>query len=89
MKEPSKIKVLYPYPMKLSNGYSYMLSILQFLNSLSNYYEVILLSLDKEAEIKRYFKNILNVELNKNLKIITISNKFFFLKSNKQFFLKI
>ena len=84
----SKIKVIYPYPMKLSNGYSYMLSILQFLNSLSNYYEVILLSLDKESEIKRYFKNILNIEFNKNLKIVTISNKFFFLKSNKLFFFR-
>jgi len=88
MKEFSKVKVLYPYPMKLSNGYTYMLSILQFLNSLSNYYEVILLSLDKECEIKNYFKNILNVELNKNLKIVTISNKFFFLKSNKLFFFR-
>jgi len=82
------MKIYYPYPMRLSNGYSYMLSILQFLNSLADYYQVEILSLDSEHEIDEYFDRVLNLKRNKNLNVKTISNKFLFIKSNKIFFFR-
>lgn len=72
--------------MKLSNGYTYMLSILQFLNSLSNKFEVILICLDTENEIDDYFNDVLGEKKSKNLRIYTQTNTFFGIKSNKIFF---
>jgi len=80
------MKILYPYPMKLSNGYSYMLSILQFLNALADFIDIQIYSLDSSKEIEDYFKNTLGLEKNQNLKIQTIKNKFLFVKSNKFIF---
>jgi len=81
------MKIIYPYPMHISNGYTYMLSIIQFLNTLAEIVTVELLCLDSREDIKDYLKNNLNVDLHSNLKVITISNKKFGIKSNKLFFI--
>ena len=31
------MKIIYPYPMQISKGYTYMLSIIQFLNTLAKF----------------------------------------------------
>jgi len=80
------MKIIYPYPMRMSNGYTYMLSILQFLNALADFYVVEILCLDSEEEIEKYFINVLGLKKNNNLKIITISNRCCHIKSNKFFF---
>ena len=73
--------------MHISNGYTYMLSIIQFLNTLAEIVTVELLCLDSREDIKDYLNNNLNVDLHPNLKIIKISNKKFGVKSNKLFFI--
>lgn len=73
--------------MHISNGYTYMLSIIQFLNTLAELVPVELLCLDSRGDIKDYLNNNLGVGLNDNLKVVTISNKRFGVKSNKLFFI--
>ncbi len=73
--------------MHISNGYTYMLSIIQFLNTLAEIVPVELLCLDSRGDIKKYLNNNLGVRLNDNLKVVTISNKRFGVKSNKLFFI--
>ena len=82
------MKIIYPYPMQITMGYTYMLSIIQFLNALAKIIPVDLLCLDSEGSIKDYLNNNLGIELNKNLNVIKISNKSFGIKSNKLFFIK-
>jgi glycosyltransferase involved in cell wall biosynthesis len=82
------MKIVYPYPMHISKGYTYMLSIIQFLNTLANFTSVDLLCLDDKATVSKYLKVNLGIELSKNLNIIQISNKRFGIKSNKFFFIK-
>ena len=72
--------------MALSNGYTYMLSIAQFLNSLAKNIDVDLLCLDTEEQLTRYLKDTLGLTLNPRLKVIKISNKKFGIKSNRIFF---
>lgn len=74
--------------MNLSNGYTYMLSISQFLNSLAQYCDVYLLSLDTEAEFNSYLEKNIGIKKSDNLKVIKISNKKFGIKSNRLFFSK-
>jgi len=81
------MKIIYPYPMHISNGYTYMLSIIQFLNTLAEIVPVELLCLDSRSDIKEYLNNNLGVRLNDNLKVVSISNKRFGVKSNKLFFI--
>jgi len=64
-----------------------MLSIIQFLNALSEITPVELLCLDSRSDIKDYLNNNLNVDLHANLTVVTISNKRFGIKSNKLFFI--
>lgn len=82
------MKIIYPYPMQISKGYTYMLSIIQFLNTLAKFIPVDLLCLDTEESIKDYLNNNLGIELSQNLSIVQISNKGFGVKSNKLFFIK-
>ena len=81
------MKIIYPYPMHISNGYTYMLSIIQFLNALAENVTVELLCLDSKENIKNYLNSDLNIELHSNLKVVQISNKKFGVKSNKLFFI--
>ena len=73
--------------MHISNGYTYMLSIIQFLNTLAEIVPVELLCLDSRGDIKDYLNNNLGVGLSDNLKVVTIPNKRFGVKSNKLFFI--
>ena len=81
------MKIIYPYPMHISNGHTYMLSIIQFLNSLAELTPIDLLCLDNKESIARYLNNNLGVELNSNLNVVQIANKKFGFKSNKLFFI--
>jgi len=81
------MKIIYPYPMHISNGYTYMLSIIQFLNALAENVTVELLCLDSKENIKNYLNSDLDIELHSNLKVVQISNKKFGVKSNKLFFI--
>jgi len=81
------MKIIYPYPMHISNGYTYLLSIIQFLNTLADNIKVELLCLDSRADIENYLNNNLDIELKSNLKVVQISNKKFGIKSNKLFFI--
>ncbi len=78
--------IVYPYPMHLSNGYTYMLSISQFLNSLADFEHIFLLSLDNQEQFKNYLKDNIGINLHKNLNIVQIQNRKFGVKSNKLFF---
>jgi len=73
--------------MNISNGYTYMLSIIQFLNTLADNVTVELLCLDSRVDIEKYLNNNLDIALNSNLKVVQISNKKFGIKSNKLFFI--
>jgi glycosyltransferase involved in cell wall biosynthesis len=64
-----------------------MLSIIQFLNTLAEIVPVELLCLDSRGDIKDYLNNNLGIRLSDNLKVVTISNKKFGVKSNKLFFI--
>jgi glycosyltransferase involved in cell wall biosynthesis len=81
------MKIIYTYPMQISKGHTYMLSIIQFLNALAELNPIDLLCLDNEESISKYLNNNLGVELNSNLNIVQISNKKFGIKSNKFFFI--
>ena len=81
------MKIIYPYPMHISNGHTYMLSIIQFLNTLAELTPIDLLCLDNEESISVYLKNNLGIELNSNLNVVQIANKKFGFKSNKFFFI--
>jgi glycosyltransferase involved in cell wall biosynthesis len=64
-----------------------MLSIIQFLNTLAEIVPVELLCLDSRGDIKDYLNNNLGIRLSDKLKVVTISNKKFGVKSNKLFFI--
>jgi glycosyltransferase involved in cell wall biosynthesis len=64
-----------------------MLSIIQFLNTLVEIVPVELLCLDSRGDIKDYLNNNLGIRLSDKLKVVTISNKKFGVKSNKLFFI--
>jgi glycosyltransferase involved in cell wall biosynthesis len=72
--------------MHLSNGYTYMLSISQFLNSLAEVVKVDLLCLDSKQQFASYLQDKLALKLHPNLNIVQIKNKKFGIKSNKLFF---
>ncbi len=74
--------------MHISNGYTYMLSIIQFLNTLAESVTVELLCLDSREDIKNYLNSNLGIDLHSNLKVVKISNKRFGIKSNKIFFIR-
>jgi glycosyltransferase involved in cell wall biosynthesis len=80
------MQLIYPYPMHLSNGYTYMLSISQYLNELSNHLQVNLLSLDSREQFSRYLADVVDLQLNPRMHVEAISNRRFGIKSNKLFF---
>jgi len=72
--------------MHITNGYSYMLSILQFLNSLAKHIKIDLLCLDDQLQVEEYFKVVLGLKISDNLAVIKIPNTKYGIKSNKIFF---
>jgi len=86
--QKQNIRIVYPFPMKLSNGYTYMLSIMQFLNALSNEVNVDLICLDQEKEIREYLTKKLSLKVGRHLNVVSVKNSFIGIKSNKLFFYK-
>lgn len=78
--------LLYPFPMHLSQGHTYHLSILQFLVAASKITDVYLLSLDSKKQIEAILEEQFDYKLPKRLNIITIRNRHFGLKSNSIFY---
>jgi len=92
MHEPARskekgLRVVYPFPMNLSLGFSYMLSIGQFVNALARYCDVDLLSLDDPAQVDVFFNNVLGQSPNERLRLVQLSNRRFGIRSNRLFFL--
>ena len=86
MQHIKNIVIVYPFPMHLSQGYTYHLSILQFLCALAKVTEVHLLSLDSKNQISNILMKQFGWERPKNLRIQTIRNTYFGVKSNSIFF---
>ena len=80
------MRIVYPFPMHISHGYNYMLSISQFVNALAKYCPVDLLCLDSKEEVDHFFSDTLGDRMTPDLNIITISNKILGIKSNTLFF---
>jgi len=82
----TKTALVYPFPMHLSQGYTYHLSILQYVCALSEFLEVHLLSLDTESQIIEIIENQFGWKKPDSLIIRTTKNKYFGLRSNTLFF---
>lgn len=78
--------IVYPFPMHLSQGYTYHLSILQFVHALSKINTVYLMTLDSERQIQGILSQQFGHEKPVGLKIVTIQNEYLGLKSNTLFF---
>ena len=74
--------------MHLSQGFSYMLSIGQFVDALSKMTKVDLLTLDNPDEIKDFYEKNLGLKINENLQFIQMKNSFLKIRSNRIFFKK-
>ena len=83
-----KIRIIYPFPMHINQGFSYMLSISQFVNALGETCNIDFLTLDISEDAEVFFKENLGLKISKRIKFVQISNKFLSLKSNKVFFKK-
>ena len=83
----SSLRIVYPFPMHLSQGYSYMLSIAQFVNGLAKSCQVDLLCLDSSKELTEFYGTTLSETLEDNLNIVQINNRCCGIRSNSLFFL--
>ena len=72
--------------MHLSQGYTYHLSIMQFIFSLAQVTPVYLLSLDTEAQISEFYRREFGSNTPSSLNILTIRNKRFGFRSNTLWF---
>ena len=82
----TKTALVYPFPMHLSQGHTYHLSILQYVCALSEFVDVHLLSLDTENQIIEIIENQFGLRKPDSLKVLTTKNKYFGLRSNTLFF---
>jgi len=78
--------IVYPFPMHLSQGFTYHLSILQFIEKLSELIPVTLISLDSRAQLEKIYSETLNLPFPKGLQLISVNNKKFGLRSNAIWF---
>ncbi|MBT6914426.1 MAG: glycosyltransferase family 4 protein [Candidatus Marinimicrobia bacterium] len=78
--------IIYPFPMHLSQGYSYMLSITQFVNSLAKSCRVDLLCLDSTESLSEFYRDNLSEEVSEALNIVKINNRCCGIRSNSLFF---
>jgi hypothetical protein len=85
VKKNKLIRIVYPYPMHISNGYTYMLSITQFVNALSKICQVDLLCLASERQLRNFYSDVLGEELSDKLTVIQTPNSKFGIKSNRFF----
>ena len=80
------VAVAYPFPMHLTQRYTYHLSILQFTCALSQFVPVYLLTLDEEKAIDRLFREEFGLEVPDTLHVVPIKNRRFGFKSNSIWF---
>lgn len=78
--------VVYPFPMHLSQGFSYMLSIAQFVNGLAKYCQVDLLCLDSGNAMSKFYRETLSEPVASTLKIVQLNNHCCGFRSNRLFF---
>lgn len=78
--------IAYPFPMHLSRGFTYHLSILQYLAALACRTPVHLISLDTELEIKGILRGQLGIEKPEHLNVHTIVNRRLGIRSNTLWF---
>ena len=78
--------IAYPFPMHLSQGFTYHLSILQFTIALSRRLPVFLISLDTRDEIEETVDYHFGEQIPESLSIITVGNRKFGFKSNTLWF---
>ena len=78
--------LIYPFPMHFSQGFTYHLSILQFLQALSQFIEVRLLCLDTRTELAEFYEHEFHEPLADNFHVVTVSQKRWGIKSNRFWF---
>jgi len=78
--------IVYPFPMHLSQGFTYHLSILQFIDKLSELIPVTLISLDSHSQLEKIYFETLNLPFPKGLQLISVNNRKFGLRSNALWF---
>ena len=80
------IAIAYPFPMHLSQGFTYHLSILQFALALSRRIPVFLICLDTRSEIEELVESQFDEKLPAALNVRTVANRKFGIKSNTLWF---
>lgn len=78
--------IAYPFPMHLSQGFTYHLSILQFTIALSRKLPVFLICLDTRLQIETIVESQFGEKLPDNFKVLTAVNRRFGFKSNTLWF---
>lgn len=84
--DKGKYVVVYPFPMHISQGYSYMLSIAQFVNGLARHCSVDLLCLDSSDELLGFYNKSLSESPVIGLNMVQVRNNYFGIRSNRLFF---
>lgn len=80
------MRIVYPFPMHIGQGFNYMLSIAQTVNAFAKYCPVDLLCLDSPEELRLFFQETLGDYVHPGLNIIQVRNRRLGVKSNKLFF---
>jgi len=81
-----QLALAYPFPMHLSQRFTYHLSILQFAFALSQFVNVYLITLDDSEDLERMLHEELNLKPPATLKFVTVSNRRLGFKSNTLWF---
>jgi len=81
--------IIYPFPMHLSLGANYHQSITNFLYHVGKRARVSLLTLDSSSQLDNFICGNLGYSKNSNIELHTISNRFFGVKSNKIFSIRV
>ena len=74
--------------MHLSQGFTYHLSILQFLHALAAHVDIKLCCLDAPLELKTFFVNEFGEPLNPRVEVVQIAQRRYGLKSNRIWFFR-
>ena len=80
--------LIYPFPMHLSQGYTYHLSIWQFLLSLAKITPVVLIALDSREQLEEFSLAQFGKMIPENLKVYTARQRRFGIKSNRIWFFR-
>ena len=80
--------LIYPFPMHLSQGYTYHLSIWQFLLSLAKITPIALIALDSREQLEVFSMAQFGKMIPENLKVYTARQRRFGIKSNRIWFFR-